>query len=181
MSSTRHILLGLLSQQPMSGYDIRSMFSGLRWLADTPSYGSLYPTLHALLEEGLVTVNVEPGEGKPPKKLYSLTEAGHAALRSWLQKPSSSEFSIKAFVRQLIMAGSLSSDELKAHLVKRRAQVIDYLSRPEHGEDPGEELRDDLGRKLAHDYGAAIAKAELDWLDSQLAELGRSPSEGHSA
>ncbi len=169
--STRHVILGLLAQQPMSGYDIKTLFNGLSWMIDTPSYGSLYPTLHALLDEGLVSVDVEPGEGKPSRKLYSLTPAGREALRSWLRSPSTSELSIKTFVRQLIMVGSLSSTELRAHLKRRRSQIVDYLSQSDRDEDADGELRENPGRRLVDDYSMAIAKAELMWLDTQLAEL----------
>lgn len=47
----RHFILGLWVQQPVSGYDIRQMFKGLEWLIGAPSFGSLYPALHALLRE----------------------------------------------------------------------------------------------------------------------------------
>lgn len=171
--STRYIILGLLEQRPMSGYDVKAMFKGLSWLIDTPSYGSLYPTLHALLEDGLATVDVEPNESKPPRKLYTITDAGRRALKQWLQEPSSQDLSIKAFVRQLIMAESLSQDELKAHLARRRSQVTTYLDNADGNkeEETGDEKRD-LGQRLVHDYSTAIARAELAWLDTHLTDLG---------
>ncbi|MGC9521314.1 MAG: PadR family transcriptional regulator [Anaerolineae bacterium] len=170
--STRHVILGLLAQQPMSGYDIKTLFKGLSWMIDTPSYGSLYPTLHALLDEGLVSVDVEPGDGKPSRKLYSLTPAGREALKEWLSSPSTSELSIRTFVRQLIIVGSLSSLELRAHLMRRRSQIVEYLSR-ERGEEGDDELREYPGRRLVDDYSRTIAEAELTWLDTQLAELSQ--------
>lgn len=171
--STRYIILGLLEQQPMSGYDVKAMFKGLSWLIDTPSYGSLYPTLHALLEDGLATVDVEPNEGKPSRKLYTITDTGRQALKAWLQEPSSQDLSIKAFVRQLIMAESLSQDELKAHLTRRRSQIVTYLDNSDEvGQSEAHDEERNLGKHLVHDYSAAIARAELAWLDTHLADLG---------
>jgi len=69
-------LLGLLARWPMSGYDIKRFLKGLGWLVDSPSFGSLYPALHALLESGLVTVEVVPHHDKPPRKIYTITEKG---------------------------------------------------------------------------------------------------------
>jgi len=171
--STRHIILGLLVQEPMSGYDIKSLFKGLSWLIDTPSYGSLYPTLHSLLEEELVSVEVEPSEGRPPRKLYSITAAGRQALDAWLEEPTTSEPSIRSFVRQLFMASSLSEDKLVSQLIRRRSQILDYLEASDDdgdGQQSVEQTRDQR-QQLVHDYGSAIARAELAWLDSQLAEL----------
>lgn len=165
----------------MSGYDIKSLFKGLSWLIDSPSYGSLYPTLHSLLDDGLATVNVEPNNSKPPRKLYAITEAGRKELRTWLEQLASTQFSIKAFVRHLILADSLSYEELKAQLNHRRSQIVEYLSSPtpleEYEEDPPQEL----GQRLVHDYGTAIAEAELRWLDAKLAALTQTVGESQDS
>ncbi|MBN1248760.1 MAG: PadR family transcriptional regulator [Anaerolineae bacterium] len=170
--NTRHIILGLLAQEPMSGYDIKSLFSGLSWMIGTPSYGSLYPTLHALLEEHLLDVSVEPGDGKPSRKLYSVTQAGREYLDAWLKESAIPESSIKAFIHQLIVAGNFSPDELKDHLTQRRSQVVDFLEAPDDSPQGQEQLAGNLGKQLVRDYGLAIARAELAWLDAQLAGLG---------
>jgi len=65
--SIRHFILGLLNRQRMSGYDIRRFLKSLSWLIDSPSPGSLYPALHILLEDGLVTVEVVSRQDKPPR------------------------------------------------------------------------------------------------------------------
>jgi DNA-binding PadR family transcriptional regulator len=49
--SLRYFVLGLLAQEPMSGYDIKRFLKGLNWLIGSPSDGSLYPNLRALLQE----------------------------------------------------------------------------------------------------------------------------------
>jgi DNA-binding PadR family transcriptional regulator len=49
-------VLGLLAQQPMSGYDIKRLLKSLGWLVDSPGFGGLYPALRALLGHGLVTM-----------------------------------------------------------------------------------------------------------------------------
>ena len=71
----------------MSGYDIKCFLKSLNWLIDSPSFGSLYPALHALLENGLVTVEVIPRQDKPPRKIYDTTEAGRQVLREWINQP----------------------------------------------------------------------------------------------
>jgi len=162
----------------MSGYDIKSLFKGLSWLIDSPSYGSLYPTLHSLLDDGLATVNVEPNNSKPPRKLYEITEAGRRELRTWLQELSSTQFSIKAFVRHLILADSLSNDELKTRLTHRRTQIVDYLSTPTPLEESDGNPPQELGQRLVHDYSTAIAEAELRWLDAKLSALTQTAGEG---
>lgn len=84
--STRHVLLGLLDIKPMSGYDVRRNLSvslDSLWAA---SYGQIYPTLHQLEKDGLVTGRNQPS-GKRERIVYRLTPEGRQEFRDWLEKP----------------------------------------------------------------------------------------------
>lgn len=84
--STRHVVLALLDIHPMSGYDIRSHFPislGSLWSA---SYGQIYPILHRLHKDGLVT-RIEKREGKRERIEYHITDAGKNELLEWLHQP----------------------------------------------------------------------------------------------
>ncbi len=151
----------------MSGYDIKSLLESLSWLIDIPSYGSLYPALHSLLEDGFVSVEVVPSEDKPPKKVYSATPKGKKVLESRLNKTLSSNASLKTFLMRLILADQLSRPSLLAHLRQRRAQVkSDHTAFEEMAEEAG-----DLGSQLVQGYSQAIADAELQWLDRVLSRF----------
>ena len=170
--SVRHFILGLLNRQPMSGYDIKRFLRGLSWLIGSPSFGSLYPALHALLGGGLATVEVLPRPDKPPRKIYSITEAGRLVLQEWIDQPVVSDASLKDFVMCLILAGNLSHDGVIAHLQKRRTQVAAHHSTLTEAARTVDE-RMDLRDHLSLDYGLAIAAAELAWLDGKLDHLGQ--------
>jgi PadR family transcriptional regulator AphA len=169
--SIRHFILGLLTRQPMSGYDIKRFLKSLSWLIDSPSFGSLYPALHALLEDGLVTVEVAPRQNKPPRKIYTITETGRQVLREWADQPVASGASLKAFLMRLILASNLSHDGLITHLQQRHAQVIAHQLALERTAEAMDESVD-LDR-LALDYGLVVATAELAWLDRTLVRLSR--------
>jgi len=172
--SIRHFVLGLLTQEPMSGYDVKRLFKSLNWLIDSPSFGSLYPALHSLLEDGLVTVEVVPSQGKPPRKIYSITPAGREVLAEWMDQPIDSGFSLKTFVMRLALAGSLSHTCLVEHLQQRRDQVAEHQRTLEQNAEEVDENAD-LGERLTLDYGLALAMAELNWLDRALTRLSRPP------
>jgi len=160
---TRHLVLGLLAQQPMSGYDIKRFFKSMSWLIGSPSFGSLYPALHRLLDEGLVSMEVIPQDDRPPRKLYSLTDHGRAYLTQWVSQPVGADLSLKSFVMRLALAGSLSSDGLRDYLARRREQVVGdrrMLVDTAHGLVDGT----DIGEQLTLDYALALADAELAWL-----------------
>jgi PadR family transcriptional regulator AphA len=171
-ASIRHFVLGLLNRQPMSGYDIKRFLKRLSWLIDSPSFGSLYPALHALLKDELVTVEVVSCEDKPPRKIYTITEAGRRVLREWMDQPVTSNSSLKAFLMRLILASNFSHDGLTTHLQQRHAQVTTHrLALERASEVMSEDM--DLGDRLALDYGLTVASAELMWLDRVLFRLSQ--------
>jgi DNA-binding PadR family transcriptional regulator len=102
----KFLILGLLAQRPMSGYDIKRFMKSFGWLIGSLGGGSLYPVLRGLLEEDLVAVEVIPGLDRPPCKIYGITEAGRRALKSCIQQPVVASSSLKAFVMRLLLADS---------------------------------------------------------------------------
>ena len=172
--SIRHFILGLLTRQPMSGYDIKRFLKRLSWLIDGPSFGSLYPALHSLLENGLVTVEVIPREDKPPRKIYTITETGRQVLGEWMDQPTSSGVSLKAFLMRLILASNLSYDRLITHLEQRQTQVTTHQLALEENAGTMEEGAD-LGDRLALEYSLAVASAELAWLDRTIKRMSQTP------
>jgi PadR family transcriptional regulator AphA len=169
----RHFALGLLDQQPMSGYDIKRFLKSLSWLVDGPSFGNIYSTLRALLQDGLVTVEVIPQQNKPPRKIYSIAEDGKRALQEWVNQPVAPDPSLEEFVMRLVLAGSFSQANLIAHLHQRYAQVSAHhsvLQQTAEALDAGTGLR-----RLALDYGMALAASELAWLDGMVNRLSRQP------
>lgn len=80
--------LGVLSRGPASGYEIR------KFCEEGPfahffdaGFGSIYPALRRLSEQGLVQGDAFPQESRPDKIVYRLTEPGHAALCQALSAP----------------------------------------------------------------------------------------------
>ncbi len=69
-------LLGLLQERPMHGYEMMKALEEKSGGFYAPSAGSVYPTLQLLEDRGFVTINETDG-----KKVYSITDAGRAALQ----------------------------------------------------------------------------------------------------
>jgi PadR family transcriptional regulator AphA len=167
--SLRHLVLGLIAVNPMSGYDIRQLLEKLSWLIGSPSCGSLYPALRGLLKDGLATVEVNLRQAKPPKKVYHITEDGRMVLQEWIEQPTEPG-SLKAFAMRLILADNLSRAGLIAHLKQRRSEVAGNEALLAAVAERREE-REDSGQRLALDYALAVARAERDWLDGVLGQL----------
>ncbi|MFB9878419.1 PadR family transcriptional regulator [Planobispora siamensis] len=84
MSSTRVLLLGVLLDGPLHGYEVRRRLE--TWGADgwaNVAYGSIYHGLSKMADEGLLH-RVEEGRGG--KTVYEITEAGRAEFMMQLMR-----------------------------------------------------------------------------------------------
>lgn len=80
------VILGLLSHEELTGYEIKKrMDTTLKYFWGA-SYGSIYPALSDLVKRGLA-IKRDGAENGRSKIIYSITEAGRAYLRTWLALP----------------------------------------------------------------------------------------------
>ena len=87
ISALEAALLGLLNEEPMSGYALRKMFmtTPMGHFSDSP--GSIYPALARLGAQGFVQGAVENARSLRPRKIYRVTPRGLARLEAWLGQP----------------------------------------------------------------------------------------------
>lgn len=74
------IVLGVLQAGPAHGYEIAKRVKALSEGELGVGEAKLYPCLHRLEEEGLVCADWVPQQGKPSRKVYTLTAKGGTAL-----------------------------------------------------------------------------------------------------
>ncbi len=74
------LILAVLTDGPKHGYEISKQIKNASGKVLRFGEGQLYPALHKLEEGGLIRSSWEPQEGKPPRKVYELTESGRALL-----------------------------------------------------------------------------------------------------
>jgi DNA-binding PadR family transcriptional regulator len=86
-STLGYALLGLLREQPSSGYDLRKTFSLTPLVTFSDSPGAIYPALRRLEEARLIRGTIEDGSGLRRRKIFRVTAAGIAELRKWLNQP----------------------------------------------------------------------------------------------
>jgi DNA-binding PadR family transcriptional regulator len=122
------VLLGFLMRKSMTGYDLKkafaisfSFFSGL-------SYGSIYPALRKMEDQGLVSRRLEIQEGAPNRKVYTITEAGKKAFLDALRSPLALEQPKNSFLMQLFFFAHLSPKE-RSELAVNYLESVKELSR----------------------------------------------------
>lgn len=82
----RTICLGILTRGDATGYEIKKLFEDGRFnYFVEASFGSIYPALNRLTQEGLVSVRAEAQAKRPDRKIYSVTEKGRSVFVASLQ------------------------------------------------------------------------------------------------
>ena len=79
------VILGLLIHEDLTGYDIKKNIDGAIRFFWKGSFGSIYPALSAMEEQGLVK-KIPSTSGGREKILYHITDEGKSAVRDWLSE-----------------------------------------------------------------------------------------------
>jgi DNA-binding PadR family transcriptional regulator len=116
----KSILLGFLTRQPLTGYELKKRFSISFSFFSGLSYGSIYPALKKMEQEGLVLQQVKIQNGAPNRKVYTITAEGRKAFIEALKEPTPWEMPKNTFLTRLFFFAQLTPEERKvaarAHL-----------------------------------------------------------------
>jgi len=115
LTTTSHALLGLLSLRSWTTYELtKQVQRGLGWFWPRAER-KLYDEPKHLVAAGLATAT-EQHTGKRPRTVYSITTDGRAALRHWLDGPSTPPaLEFEAMVRVFFADGG-TLEQLRATL-----------------------------------------------------------------
>ena len=83
----RAVLLGFLTRGDLTGYELKGAMDESVGFFFGASYGSIYPALRSLEEEGFARSTLVVQSDRPNKKVYSLTPEGRAYILEGLKKP----------------------------------------------------------------------------------------------
>lgn len=80
------VLLNLLARatEPMYGYQIAKLMEFEDERVPMMKQGALYPVLRSLESSGLLDSHVDPSVSGPPRRYYSITDAGRQTLGNWI-------------------------------------------------------------------------------------------------
>lgn len=79
-----YALLGLLHQEPRSGYDLRKIFETTPMGHYSGSPGAIYPALRRLEKQGLIEGQVDRTRSLRPREVFQPTKAGTEEFHRWL-------------------------------------------------------------------------------------------------
>ena len=117
------IILSVLRAAPVHGYELKRRVQ--RTTLTSLSNNSLYPILRRFEEAGAVTKSVEEQEGKPDRKVYTITDAGRALHTELISSlPAKLAASEEEFLVRVSFFHELSPSQRLA-ILAARAAVLD--------------------------------------------------------
>jgi DNA-binding PadR family transcriptional regulator len=173
--STRLVILGLLRQQPLHGYELKHIIEEHMGDWTNIAFGSIYFALKKLSEEGFVEqAGIEQQGNRPSRMIYKLTAAGRQEFMRLLRETwRELERHYYAIDIGLAFMDALPLEEVTGYLEGRVAaleEVVQHIS--DHREE--QMARPEMPRQAAavFDHSLAHFQAELSWTRSLLDKVG---------
>ncbi|MGB3691697.1 MAG: PadR family transcriptional regulator [Spirulinaceae cyanobacterium] len=128
--SLTYAILATLTDEPASGYDIAKKFDSSVSFFWQASHQQIYRELNKLEEKSWIFAETITQEGRPNKKIYSLTKLGKEKIIEWIAKPGKvsphkEEVLVKLFAGYLVKPQILIR-ELERHRQLHKRQLDVY-------------------------------------------------------
>ena len=159
------VCLGMLTDGPASGYDLKKQFESTFSHFFAAGYGSIYPALSSLAAQGLVSCEEIPQQGKPDRKVYEITDQGRAFLCEALRNPSPCHKIRSEFLATMCFAHLMRPEDIETVIDNRLSDIAGYQAMFRELENEGLCGWPD-GQKFVLGFGKAVASAMQQYISS---------------
>jgi DNA-binding PadR family transcriptional regulator len=162
LSPTAYVILGMVSREARSGYEIKGAVDESTRFFWAASYGQIYPELKRLSEAGLIE-GVDAPRGERKRTVYAITDAGMAALTDWLRQPPQASEMREEGLLKLFFSGVLPAEDALATLRAMRERRQELATRL-RGMEP-ETLEKDPFSLMVLQSGIEFNEWFADWCE----------------
>ncbi len=170
-----HVILGVLNNSPCTGYEISKQFDdvlGYFWKA---SHQQIYRELAKLSKSNQVVIRYVEQNGKPNKKIYTISSEGEMAFNTWLK----SKHKIKTNNDDVLAKLYTAHNHIKERIRILNSSRDNHVKQYEHYKSLENdffsgEIEMSAIDKLVHmtlRKGLLIEKANIDWCDECLSAI----------
>lgn len=169
-------ILGLLSDSPLHGYELRKRVSGILGPFRAISYGSLYPALRTLATAGLIEEAAPSSEpalvSRRSRRVYALTSEGKEHLQEMLASYGPDTWGDEPFAVRMALF-SLTPTDVRLRILEGRRSLLE--GRLATLQEALSQSSDRIDRYLLgmQQHGIEGVERELRWLN-ELIEQERS-------
>lgn len=174
--SIKYAILGFLSWTPLTGYELKKLFSESTTMHWSGNNNQIYKALVELHHDELVTLAIQHQEDRPARKIYSITDKGRAELRNWVLSTPEPPQIRNSFLVQLAWADQLTSGELDALLAQYEEEITVQLAmageqKQRNRNSPQRTPREAYLWKMIAENQIALYYSELNWVRRVRREL----------
>ncbi len=164
INKTRYAILGVLLENPSTGYEIKSLMQRSTAYFWRESDSTIYPMLKVLAKEGKVCSETAY-VGKKKKEIFSITDAGREEFNTWLASPTGSEIPRNEFLLKLFFVTEREEAIrlFQERLEKTEKVYAEYKSIEERLESLPDSSRKAIRLKALR-YGIVHLALEIQWL-----------------
>jgi len=172
--SLKHAILGFLSFDAFSGYDLKKAFDNSVQHFWPANQSQIYRTLAELDEQGLVEKKIIEREERLDMKIYNITEAGRAELHQWLSTPLPEHDTREPFHIQVYFGGKLSDEEilnllhLKLRQIEERIAIFQAVNQMSQNTPSKVDQRTSFFGMLTLELGYINSQSDAAWLRSAI-------------
>lgn len=126
-NKTIYAILGILSIQPMSGYDIKNRLK--QWVGGfwAESDGQIYPGLAKLQKTSLIKCQKTTATGKRQRQIYAITPDGLSKLKIWLAEPAAETVMRNELKLKLFFGYQMSQQVYLRHITRHKEKMQEHL------------------------------------------------------
>ena len=161
------VILGLLSHEDLTGYDIKKMIDGAISFFWKGSFGNIYPTLKELESKGFITKK-DTSVGGREKITYHIASQGRQQLIKWLSDEQASNELRYETLLKLFFGGAVDRDisvkNIEAFEEHIRSELLTLKGYADVLENRLDES-DHLNFYLTVSFGIDTYEAYLKWCE----------------
>jgi len=172
--SLEHILLAILDQKPMHGYELYQELGEIKGISLiwNIKQALLYAILDKLEETGLLSSQVVQDETHPRRKYFYMTEMGRNALLTWRKTPVRRARDIRQeFLAKLIVARRYGKSDALEIVRLQEQSCQTWLDELQTKVSPADQGHPD--EWLVHSFRINWLEAILKWLKMCELEIDR--------
>ena len=121
------VCLGMLTDGPASGYDLKKCFESSFGHFFPAGYGSIYPALATLARNGMVEFEEVPQDGKPDRKVYTITEKGREELMKGLSNSKPTHKVRSEFLAMMCFAHLMPEEQINLVIDNKLLELDAFL------------------------------------------------------
>lgn len=183
----KYILLGFLSLQPETGYDLHAHMESSTAHFWNAKLSQIYTTLKKLEADELVASQMESQDDRPDKRVYSITDSGKQALAQWLATPHTDLDQMKSTLLLRLFFSGLT--DLNTVLSELRVQKSLHEQQLKHYQTVSKDVIEESSSRApdgayhrvfweaTRQFGIRYETMVIDWLDDTIKQLSQQPDQ----